>query len=90
MGYRLVVSGIVQGVGYRDFSQLTAMDLGINGYAMNMPDGTVLIETDCAVSQLEQFKEKLFIGPPAGEVNHIEILECETEPFNTFEIRYSA
>lgn len=89
MGYRIVVSGIVQGVGYRNFSQLTAIQLGINGYAMNMPDSTVLIETDCTSSQLEAFKEKLFIGPPASKVENVDIARYDTETFPTFEIRYA-
>ena len=36
-----LVKGRVQGVGYRAFAQKKALELGLSGYAENLPDGRV-------------------------------------------------
>ena len=38
---RLRITGIVQGVFYRDSARKVAQGLGLVGYAKNMPDGSV-------------------------------------------------
>lgn len=35
------VTGLVQGVNFRYFTKLTAEGLGVNGWVMNLPDGSV-------------------------------------------------
>ena len=37
-----LVKGRVQGVGYRAFAQKKALELGLSGYAENLPDGRVV------------------------------------------------
>ncbi len=71
---RLVVSGIVQGVGYRHFVLGVARRLNIVGYVRNLPDGTVevvvqLEEEAC----LEALVDKLKKGPPAARVATVEV-----------------
>ena len=45
---RYVVSGRVQGVGFRYFTQDTALHEGVTGWVRNLPDGRVeaLVEGD--------------------------------------------
>jgi len=40
-GRRIVISGRVQGVGYRDWMVREAQRLGLRGWVRNRPDGTV-------------------------------------------------
>jgi acylphosphatase len=43
-GFHITVIGMVQGVGYRYYCTEAAAALGLNGFVMNMPDGSVEIE----------------------------------------------
>ncbi len=42
----LRVTGRVQGVGFRYYAQKKALELGVNGYVRNRPDGSVYIEAE--------------------------------------------
>ena len=42
--YRIIFSGIVQGVGFRYEAWLIAKKLGLTGFAENRPNGDVLME----------------------------------------------
>ena len=56
----LVVTGIVQGVGYRWFVQRTARALGINGTVRNAEDGTVEIICEAPdKKRLQEFAEDI-------------------------------
>ena len=41
VAYRVYVSGIVQGVGYRAFTKRLAHSYGLTGWVKNLPDGRV-------------------------------------------------
>jgi len=43
---KIIAKGKVQKVGYRDFVQDSARELGINGYVENLEDGTVKVICD--------------------------------------------
>jgi len=55
----ILVSGRVQGVFYRTSTRDKALELGINGWIMNKPDGSVYIEAEADESILDQFIESL-------------------------------
>ena len=68
---RFVVSGRVQGVGFRYFTQDTARREGVTGWVRNLPDGRVeaLAEGDAdAVMRLER---ALRIGPRGARVDRV-------------------
>jgi acylphosphatase len=83
------VAGIVQGVNFRRYTQLTARQLGVCGWVRNLPDGRVegCFEGDAAaVNALADWCRS---GPPAGRVDSIEVREEPfTGEFNDFTIRY--
>ena len=54
---KIIVHGFVQGVGYRAFVRGKALQLGIKGYAKNMPDGTVEIVAVGSAEKLESFSK---------------------------------
>jgi acylphosphatase len=61
--YRYVVSGHVQGVGYRYFVLRQADALGVSGYARNQGDGSVEIVAEGSEAALGDFEARLREGP---------------------------
>ncbi len=84
----ILVSGRVQGVFYRTSTKEKALELGINGWIMNKPDGSVYIEAEADESVLDQFIEWCKKGPMMARVDHINISHQSTEGFSNFEVRY--
>jgi len=71
--YRFVVTGRVQGVGFRASAQGKALFLGLRGWVRNRDDGAVegLVGGDNA-ADLQVFHDFLQIGPPAARVERLE------------------
>lgn len=67
------VEGLVQGVGYRAFAKRVAESLGLNGYAENMPDGSVKIIVEGEKGGIEEFIEECRRGPPFSEVENVDV-----------------
>ncbi len=70
-----MVSGQVQGVGYRWFARETALALGVTGWARNMPDGTVVLEIVAPESVVAKFVAELRVGPPGASVADVLVKE---------------
>ena len=68
---RFVISGRVQGVGFRFFVERWAGELGICGYAKNLWDGTVEVYGIGDPASLEQLKLRLAEGPGAARVSGV-------------------
>ncbi len=84
---RLIVRGLVQGVGYRYFCYKKAAKCGITGYAKNLNDGNVLVEAEGEQSVLYNFIEELKIGPSNANVSAVTIEEFPYEnEFKEFKI----
>ena len=85
---RFVISGRVQGVGFRFFIENAARHEGVGGWVRNLPDGRVeaLIEGDQdAVNRLEG---KIRRGPGAARIDGVETeLEAPSGRFMEFEIK---
>jgi acylphosphatase len=69
----ILVSGQVQGVGFRAFIKRTALDLGLSGYAENLSDGRVEVIAEGQKSELEYLLVKLKNGPAHAVVAHLDI-----------------
>lgn len=69
----VLVSGQVQGVGFRAFTQRSALDLGLSGYAENLSDGRVEVVAEGEKSELEYLLVKLKNGPAHAVVESIDI-----------------
>ncbi|GIW39526.1 MAG: acylphosphatase [Candidatus Binatia bacterium] len=68
----LLVSGRVQGVGFR-FSALDhARRLGLTGWVRNLPDGRVEIVAEGDPERIERFVRWCHEGPPGALVTHVE------------------
>jgi acylphosphatase len=68
---RCWVSGRVQGVWYRAFAQEKARELGISGYAKNLPDGRVEVLACGSDNALEKLRQWLWQGPSHAKVDHV-------------------
>lgn len=68
---KFVISGRVQGVGYRYFAERWAEQLGIAGYVKNLWDGSVEAYAIGDAVALEQFKLRLAEGPRSARVTSV-------------------
>jgi acylphosphatase len=68
-----LVSGMVQGVGYRYFAQRVAGQFGISGYAKNLQDGRVEIYAIGPAEALESFRTSLARGPHSADVESVNV-----------------
>jgi acylphosphatase len=79
---RFLISGDVQGVGYRFFAQRAAARHQIVGYVKNLSDGRVEALAEGPPTQVEAFKHDLAAGPRFGRVDHVE--ELNLDPIGTY------
>ena len=85
----VLITGRVQGVGFRNFTQLNAKQLGVNGYAKNLPNGKVEVVAEGDKSQLDALIALLKEGPRYARVDALEIDERPfTGEYETFGVRY--
>lgn len=82
---QFLVSGSVQGVGYRYFAEREANALGVRGYVKNLPDGRVEAYAVGDEKMLREFKKKLTLGPRSAVVTHVQEAE---EPVRDSYIRF--
>ncbi len=83
---RLVVSGRVQGVGFRAFALGVARERGITGYARNLSDGTVEIRAEGEYSDIDSFIADLEAGNGLSRVDHIRKNRVTPEGHTRFSI----
>lgn len=68
---RLIVSGRVQGVGYRYWTVGEARRLGLEGWVRNLADGRVEILALGAQDRLDALEAACQVGPPAARVTSV-------------------
>lgn len=74
MKVTMMVSGRVQGVGFRYMTKIVADRLGIFGMVKNEPNGDVYIEAMGNERNIDQFIEEVKKSPaPFGHVDHLDI-----------------
>ncbi len=87
--YEIKVTGRVQGVWFRKFTEDKAKMMGIKGWVKNTPDGNVLIMVQAEKTDLETFIDYLKIGPPMARVDKISSSELHVlSDFDNFSIKY--
>ena len=86
-GRRFLVTGRVQGVGYRAFAQHAARVTGVTGWARNLADGDVEVHANGSPSQLDDFEARLRQGPRWGEVRSVTAKEVPVLESTGFDIR---
>ncbi len=77
---RYLITGIVQGVGFRFFTERAARSLGLRGYVRNLSDGRVEAVAGGSEKDLEAFIEQLRVGPAGARVDEVTTEEMELSP----------
>ena len=67
-----LVSGRVQGVGFRWWTRCRALELGLVGQAANLPDGRVEVRAEGARQDCERLVELLRGGATPGAVDGVQ------------------
>ena len=75
--YKIHVTGRVQGVGFRWSAANEARNRGIKGFVKNLSDGSVYIEAEGSITQLNTFIEWCKKGPG---FSFVESVNVETYP----------
>ncbi len=86
MTYRFIVSGFVQGVGFRYFTKREADKLGIKGYAKNLENGSVEVVANVPEKKFEEFYLALKKGSAFSKVREVTYENIEDQEFEDFEI----
>jgi acylphosphatase len=86
---KIIVNGLVQGVGYRYFVIRHADNLNLKGYTQNLFTGEVLTEVEGDESLIQELIKQLKIGPMKSHIVNcsVEWSEYKNE-FKRFEVRY--
>lgn len=85
---KILVSGRVQGVYFRVFTQNKAKHFAIKGSVRNLPDGRVEIIAEAEHVMMEKFIKWCHKGPVTARVDQVEIADLQSdEVFTSFDIK---
>lgn len=85
----LIVSGHVQGVGFRYYAQTIALAKQITGWVRNRSDGSVEIVAEGDKDHIDNYLSSIKLGSPFSTVESIEVTEQDIiNHFNSFTIKY--
>ncbi|HEX7012150.1 MAG TPA: acylphosphatase [Steroidobacteraceae bacterium] len=74
---RCYVSGRVQGVFFRASTRQKAAEVGVRGYARNLPDGRVEVLVVGEPPAAQSLIDWLWRGPPSAHVTRVEVIELD-------------
>ncbi|MGH7887807.1 MAG: acylphosphatase [Candidatus Binatia bacterium] len=84
----LKIAGRVQGVYYRASTVQQAQHLGLTGWVMNCPDGSVEAVAEGAKAKLEELIAWCRQGPDGARVTHVDVRwEARENNFYSFSIK---
>lgn len=87
--YELLLSGRVQGVGFRYFVESIAGRFGINGFVRNTFDRKVEVVCQGEEEDLKKFVDEIKKGPSFSVVTDVKIEEIKnSKKYNIFEIKF--
>ncbi|GGQ84995.1 acylphosphatase [Kitasatospora griseola] len=83
---RVLVSGTVQGVFFRDSCRRAAAQAGVVGWVRNLPDGRVEAVFEGDDAPVEEMVAWMRHGPPRAVVKHVEVVPEPLEGLLVFAI----
>ena len=83
---RAVVSGRVQGVGFRFFAERAAREARVHGWVRNLPDGNVETVVEGDEAAVTGYLEQLRRGPLGAKVISLSAEDIEPRHYTSFEI----
>ena len=85
---RFVISGRVQGVGFRWFTQNAAEREGVHGWVTNLLDGRVEAFVEGEADAVTRVERAIRSGPPGARVERVTVVDEEASgSLNGFSIR---
>ncbi|UAA37235.1 acylphosphatase [Paraneptunicella aestuarii] len=75
---KAIVTGKVQGVFYRATTRQQALELGLTGYAKNLPDGSVEVMACGVEAQVQSLMDWLWQGPDRSRVDSVTMLSSDS------------
>jgi len=72
---RYLISGRVQGVGFRYFAEAFASREGVEGWVRNLPDGRVEVAAQGEAESVDRFERAVRHGPPGARVDHVDAFD---------------
>jgi acylphosphatase len=84
---RYVISGRVQGVGFRYFVRQQAQTLKLAGWVCNLPDGRVEAFIEGPAPALDSVEQRLREGPAVSKVKSVDVSDASPSLAIDFEIR---
>jgi acylphosphatase len=84
---RFLISGRVQGVGFRFFAREAAATENLRGWVQNLPDGRVEAMVEGDRESVERFERKIRRGPASARVDDVAVSDEGTGAVHGFEIR---
>ncbi|MCX6170438.1 MAG: acylphosphatase [Ignavibacteriales bacterium] len=85
----ILINGLVQGIGFRYFVVRLAEKFGLKGYTKNLYTGEVYTVVEGELAVIEEFFNKIKIGPSQADVKNASIKWSESKnEFTKFEVRY--
>ena len=82
-----LVSGRVQGIGFREWVRRTARAQSVRGWVRNREDGRVEAVATAEADVLERFERTLRGGSAISRIESVESSDVDETPFSDFEIR---
>ena len=83
---QITVSGRVQGVGFRYYTQKVARTRGLKGFVKNLSNGDVYIEAQGLGDHLAEFIKDLKKGPILARVENVLVSEIPENNISSFEV----
>jgi acylphosphatase len=84
---RVLVSGLVQGVFFRDTCRRTALAGGVAGWVRNLPDGRVEAVFEGDADRVERLVRWAHTGPRQARVSGVEVADEPVEGLDGFTVR---
>ena len=84
----VTVTGRVQGVSFRWYTEERARELGVTGWVRNEPDGSVALHAEGADEAVDALVEWCRTGPALARVRNVAVRDATETGASSFEIRY--
>jgi acylphosphatase len=81
------IAGLVQGVGYRAWTEWEASELGLDGWVRNRRDGTVEAVFSGSAEAVAEMLRRCEEGPRGARVTRVDIVGEDVGTFHGFEVK---
>lgn len=85
---RVRITGRVQGVFFRAWTQQQARELGVSGWVRNAEDGSVEAHLEGDEAAVKALVQRLWEGPPSAEVDDVRVEDASAQGLRSFELRH--